>query len=393
MPDAAADAAIGSRPRVLHMLGSLGIGGIETWLLHMFRHHREFSVRHEVLLTKAEVGAYESEIRGLGIPVHHLPMTGSKLNWLLWLRTLRRFLRENGPFDAVHSHLSLFSGLILGAARTAAIRTRIAHCHDARSRGADFQRPAQRLFRAAMVSAMKRTATDRIGISDAAIEEIAGKGWRRDPRARILLYGFDFSKAAGAAERAQALRFALGIGNDTPVVGHVGRFDPVKNHALILAAFAGLKKRMPAAQLVLVGEGPLLGQVRTGAVELGLADSVHLPGPTRDVPAFMALFDLLVLPSFSEGLGIVCLEAQATGTRCLVSDKVPREVAIAPSGVEHLALDAGTDGWTDAMQRMIALPAPDPDAWRRLVEDSRFGIHRCIAELDGIYRQALERAR
>ena len=395
MPEAGATAGgppTTARPRVLHLLGSFALGGIETWLVHMLRHEREFSVQHEVLLTKSDIGPYEAEVRRLGIPIHRLPIPRGRLKLLRWLPRLRRFLRDQGPFAVVHSHLSLASAVILGAAQTAGVRARFAHCHNARSKGDSFQRPRDKLTRAFAIAALKRTATVRIGISDAAIEEIAGAGWRSDADARVLLYGFDFGKAAGSADRARALRSRLGLDAEGPVIGHVGRFLPVKNHALILEACALLKARAPAAQLILVGEGPELDKVRARVDVLGLSTSVHFPGPTDDVPAFMALFDLMVLPSFSEGLGIVCLEAQVAGTRCLVSENVPPEVAVAPGGVEYLALAAGAEGWAESMERIVAMPPPDPGQWLRLVEESRFGIGRCIRELDAIYLDSIREA-
>ena len=388
MPEAGATAGgppTADRPRVLHLLGSFSLGGIETWLVHIFRHERDFSVQHEVLLTKTDVGPYEAEVKRLGIPIHRLPLPGGRLKLLRWLPRLRRFLRDNGPYAVVHSHVSLASSVVLASARSAGVPARFAHCHNARSKGDSFQRPRDRLARAFAIRALRHTATDRIGISDAAIEEIAGSDWRSDKDARVLLYGFDFSKAAGSGERAKALRSRLGLVAGGPVIGHVGRFLPVKNHALILDAFARLKRARPAARLILVGEGPELDAVMARADALGLADSAHFPGPTDDVPAFMAMFDLLVLPSFSEGLGIVCLEAQAAGTRCLVSENVPREVAVAPGGVEYLPLAAGAEGWADAMARLAALPAPEPERWLQVVTESRFGIGRCIRELDALY--------
>lgn len=381
-----------TRPRVLHLIGSLGIGGIEMWLMHMFRHHDMFSVRHEVLLTKAEPGPHEEEARRLRIVLHRLPLGRSKITWPVWLWRFRKFLRQEGPFDVVHSHLSLFSGLTLGAARAAGVPARLAHCHDARSKGTDFQAPQDKLLRAGMIAAIKRTATDRIGISAAAIEEIAGSDWPADPRSRILLYGFDFSKAAGARERGAELRAHLGIGARTRVIGHVGRFDPVKNHELLLQALLRLRARGDDFALVFVGDGPVRAAVESRAAALGLGDAVRFPGASSDVPGYMGLFDVLALPSFSEGLGIVVLEAQAAGTRSLVSENVPGETAIVSGAVEHLELAAGPDGWADALERIASAPRGDPDGWLETMAESRFGIRRCVAELDQIYRTAIERA-
>jgi len=380
---AAGSAAPADRPRVLHILGSLTFGGIETWLVHMFRHQRESAVQHEVLLTREEPGAYEPEVRALGVPIHKLPIARGRLRWLL---ALKRFLRTHGPYAAVHAHPSLFSGAVLTAARAARVPVRIAHCHDQMSQGS----LRRRLYRAAVLPLVKRVSTRRIGISDAAIEEIAGKGWRKDAGASVLLYGFDFSRNAGGAERGRQLRRQMGISDDIPVLGHVGRFDPVKNHEFLLEAFAAARGRLPGARLVLVGDGEILPQIKARAEALGLAGQVHFPGPSGDVPAYMAMFDLFVLPSLNEGLGIVCLEAQAAGTRSLVSDAVPAEVRVIPGAIESLPLSVGADAWAEAMARIAGLPSPDADDWRAQVENSRFGIRRCLRELDQIYLDAME---
>ena len=382
--------AANRKPRVLHVLASLTLGGIETWLVHMLRHRNQFSVSHEILLTRPEPGAYEAEVRGMGVPIHRVLMSGSRR---AWLRAFRSFLEEQGPFDAVHSHVYLFSAPVLGAAKAAGVPVRIAHCHTARSKGRDHQTLWNRLRRAVAISWLKRSATRRVGISDAAIEEIAGPDWRADPTTSVLIYGFDFSRYAGAAERGRKLRSSLAIADGVPVIGHVGRFEPVKNHAFLLEAFAALLERKPQAQLVLVGDGPVRDQVAARSNALGLAGKVHFPGTTDDVPAYMSMFDLFALPSFSEGLGIVCVEAQAAGTLSVVSDAVPREVSVIPGAIEFLALGAGAQAWAKAFERRLDEPSCDPRESLRQVEASRFGISRCIEELDQIYRSELGPAR
>ena len=382
--------AVDTRPRVLHMLGALTLGGIETWLVHMLRHADQFSVRHELLLTKADVGPYEEEVRRLGIPIHRCLLSDGKLGWF---GRFRLFLRDEGPFAAVHSHgAPHFAAPALEAAKRAGVPIRIAHAHSARSRSEGEDYPLRlRLARRIAIPWFKKTATRRIGITELAIEEIAGSNWRRDPRASVLIYGFDFSRFRRAGERGRLLRDQLGISGEAPVVGHIGRFEPVKNHRFLLESFAECARQMPDAQLVLVGKGRLRDAIEEYARSLGLADRVHFPGTTEDAAAYMAMFDLFALPSFSEGLGIVVVEAQAAGTRALVSETTPAEASVVPGGVEVLPLAAGARAWGEAMARFLRLPAPEAEEWLDQVEQSRFGIRRCIDELDAIYRSELER--
>jgi glycosyltransferase involved in cell wall biosynthesis len=151
-------------------------------------------------------------------------------------------------------------------------------------------------------------------------------------------------------------------------------------------------KQLPDARLVLVGEGPLRDGVEQQAKELAIKEKVHFPGTTEDVPAYMAMFDLFALPSFSEGLGIVVVEAQAAGTRALVSETTPAEASVIPGAVEVLPLAAGAEAWGEAMVRLLRSPRPNREDWLGQVEASSYGIRRCIEELDSIYRSELERA-
>ncbi|WP_028969860.1 glycosyltransferase [Sphingomonas sp. URHD0057] len=378
-----ADAA---KPRVLHVLKSLPLGGIESWLMHVLRHDRASVVAHELLLMVEKPGAYEAEARSLGVRIHKVVKGRS---WFSWLPRFYHFLRREGPFAAVHSHSSRIGGAILAVAALARVPARIAHQHDARSAGPDFTGGREAFLRRANMVLTKLTATRRIGITETAIEDIAGPGWQRHKDCSILLYGFDFSSFDGAEARAAALRRSLDLRPGNRVVGHVGRFDPVKNHDFLLKVFARLARADPEARLVMVGRGSLEPEVRKLGEALGVADRLRFAGSTRDIAAYMALFDLFLFPSFSEGLGIVCVEAQAAGTPVLASDTVPREAAVVKEGFHVLPLGAGEDLWARRSAELLAMPKSDAQAWRNQVDQSAFGIERCVRDLHGVYREEL----
>jgi glycosyltransferase involved in cell wall biosynthesis len=309
---------------------------------------------------------------------------------LRWFADLRRFLKEEGPFDAVHSHVAYaVSAPIIAIAALAGVPSRIAHQHEARSLGVDFRNVRDRFTRRGAMMLYGLAATRRIGITEAAMEEIAGKTWRRNKDCSILLYGFDYSSFIGAADRARELRRTLRLEPNVRVIGHVGRFDPVKNHAFLLKAFANVVRADANVRLVMVGRGRLEPEMKELAEELGIDQLVRFAGSTQDIAAFMALFDLFVFPSFSEGLGIVCVEAQAAGTRVLASDTVPREASVTPGGVDFLPLATGERAWAERIAQLLTLPKPDAEEWRRTVEQSAFGLDRCVRDLHEIYREQL----
>jgi glycosyltransferase involved in cell wall biosynthesis len=164
----------------------------------------------------------------------------------------------------------------------------------------------------------------------------------------------------------------------------------VKNHPFLLNTFAEIARKRSDIRLVMVGQGRLQPDMRELASSLGIEHLVRFAGSTQDIAAYMALFDLFLFPSFSEGLGIVCVEAQAAGTRTLASNTVPREAAVVPGGVEFLPLALGERQWADRAIELLDLPSPDPEDWQSRVVRSSFGISRCIQDLHDIYREEIE---
>ena len=98
-----------------------------------------------------------------------------------------------------------------------------------------------------------------------------------------------------------------------PVIGHVARLAEVKNQRLLLDAFALVRKRLRAAHLAIVGDGPMRSALETHAKALNLGDSVCFHGETDDVPKKLAACHFFCLSSDSEGTPVSVLEAMAAG--------------------------------------------------------------------------------
>lgn len=381
--------ARGSRPRILHLLKWLPRGGIETWLTHVFAASADGPYAHEVLLMQDEIGPYEAKVRAAGVTIHILPMT-SKARWFAQLYA---FLKREGPFAVFHAHVdSIVAGPALAVAAAAGVPARIIHNHSARSEGADYQKLRYRVREGLGNAIAMRASTHAIGISDMAMAHLAGPDWKRRSNCSILLYGFDYSAFVGAGERSKALGEALHLPSSAKVVGHVGRFDPVKNHGFLLACFAALARIDPDAVLVLIGRGPLQTHYENEAERLGIAGRIRFAGGTDDIAAYMSLFDLFLFTSFSEGLGIVLLEAQAAGTPVLMPDNMPSEVIVVDDGVTVLPLAAGAERWARTAAELLERPGLDRARSLAIVESSPFGMARCVADLEAIYSRELSEA-
>ena len=163
------------------------------------------------------------------------------------------------------------------------------------------------------------------------------------------LVPFASSFAMFAAGR-DSLRRQWGFDADMVVIGHVGRFMPQKNHAFLLACFAQYHKRHANSRLLLVGGGELKEQVQRQAETLGIGGAVCMAGVRKDMRQVYSAMDIFALPSLYEGLPMVCLEAQANGLPCLMSDRVTAETAVTPEAA-FLPLDHGPEPWCAAFER------------------------------------------
>lgn len=369
--------------RVLHIVGSMNRGGVETWLMHVLRHVDRQRLRMDFVVATDQPGAYDDEARELGCRI--IPCLHPQKPWL-HARTFTRILRVYGPYDVVHSHEHFYSGYVLRVACAAGIPVRIAHSHNdttVQEAGAGLLR---RMYLRLMRSWIDRYATHGLAASRQAASDLFGPTWFADPRWRILHYGIDLAPFQQALDPV-AVRADLGIPPDAFVIGHVGRFDAQKNHAFVLAIAAAVAQREPTMRLVCIGEGTLRPAVERLAMQMGLANRVHFLGSRPDVPRLMrGAMDVFLFPSLFEGLGIVLLEAQAAGLPCVYSDVVPDEADLVAPLVRRLPLAQSPVEWAEAVlaARGSTRTVTQMEA-ARIVEESSFNIATSAANVEEFY--------
>lgn len=321
------------RIRVLHVLSSLDRGGAETLVVEWLRNldHSQFELT--CVVTDREVPyALEEEVLLLGGKVLRSPRLAVKnlkgyLSW--WLSTLRR-----GTWDIVHAHYMAPAALYLLLARFAGSFT-IAHSHNVGETSTMKGRVRQFLQ-----WPVRLIAEDLVACSADAGRAMFGPG----ACFRVIANGVDTKRFEFCQEVREQNRSALGLDLATPVVGHVGNFRAVKNHARLLDIHEAVLALRPTARLLLIGDGELRSEIEGEIVARELQDSVMSLGPRSDVPALLSVMDALVFPSESEGLGISLIEAQASGLPSVVSDVVPQEVALTDL-IEFQGLGSSDDVW------------------------------------------------
>lgn len=369
--------------RVVHVVGGLNAGGIETFLMSVYRQIDRSKVQFDFIVSSDERFFYSDEIEGLGGRI--MPIPQSRYHPIATYERLKAFYLRN-CVRIVQQHTGGLQTLMpLIAARDAGVPTRIIHSHCA------FTEPTTR--RDYLEEAIHKLNSHRTGVATdwfACSADAAsyfgfvrhGGEWRYVPNGiDVGRFSFDEGKRKGA-------RVELGLSDTTFLIGNIGRFSPQKNQVFLLRAFASVAKRCPDSKLLLVGVGPLEADIHVEAERLGLTDRVIFLKNRSDTERLYAAMDAFAFPSLYEGLGIVLVEAQANGLPCVISERIPRE-AVYGENVATVALEDGTEAWADALLECRAAARSQKGA--ELTRSAGFDISNVAASLQEFYIKAAER--
>lgn len=190
-------------------------------------------------------------------------------------------------------------------------------------------------------------------------------------------------------------RASLGIPREALLVGTAGRLSPEKNHLGFVRAAAKVRESLPEAHFVVWGEGALRAELESEAARLGLSGRFHMPGFSRDVRRLFHELDIFVLPSHTEGLSNVILEAFAC-SRPVVATAVGGNPEVVEDGVSGILTPAGDDA---ALARAVLTLAASPELRRAMGAAGfervagQFGFEAQTARYAALYRELASRGR
>lgn len=307
--------------RVLHCVSKMDRGGIETLIMNVYRNVDRSKIQFDFLVFKPEDGEYDNEIIQLGGKI--FKVRSRREGVFKNISDLNSFF-EKTTYSIVHIHVSSMTNVeAIKSAFKKKVPNRIIHCHNTKGpKGLlhEFMHRYNRLM-------IDRYCTDKFACSkDAAIWGFGDKKVKNGD-VHIFKNAVNTSEFIYNSEVRLKMREELNL-NDKFVIGHVGRFAEQKNHKFIVSIFSELLKIKPNSTLILVGVGNLQKTIKKQVKDLGIENSVLFLGSRSDVNCLMQAMDIFLFPSLFEGLGIVAVEAQASGLPVFASDVVPKEAAI-----------------------------------------------------------------
>lgn len=327
--------------RILHVVTYMGRGGLETMIMNYYRHIDRSKIQFDFLTHRSEKADYDDEIEALGGTIYRLPRL---VPWSsTYKKALDTFFKAHPEYRIVHVHQDCLSAVILKAATQNGVPVRIAHSHSS-SQDKDIKYPIKLFYK----RFIPRYATELF-----ACGKSAGDWMFCGASYQVIYNAIDAKRFSFSQSKRNQMRKSLNIEHDATVIGHVGRFEIVKNHHFLLMVFLQFKKRHPNSKLLLIGDGELRNQIYTESKTLKIEDDVIFTGIRNDVPALMQAMDAFVLPSLYEGLGMVAVEAQAAGLPCILSDSIPAEAAVTDS-VRFFSLNQSPEQWADEILFLLS---------------------------------------
>lgn len=348
---------------ILHVVGRMDRGGAESRIMDLYRNVDRSRIRFDFVQHTTDRCAFADEVEELGGRIYSIPRFRFS-NWTAYRKAWSDLFQEHPEIRIVHGHMTSTAGIYLPIAKKHGVAFTIAH---ARSAGTDpgLKGMLTRLLR----RNLWKKADACFACSQLASQAVFGKEVPYFPNA-IEVDRFAFDPAL-----RQKVRQELGL-EKAFILGHVGRFNPVKNHPFLLEVLKQCMEFEPKTHLILLGEGSEEERIRQLAKEMRIEENVRFLGNQKEVYRYYQAMDYFLLPSFYEGLPGTAIEAQACGLPGLMSDRITEEAVVCET-MGQLSIQEGPAPWASRIKTVSEMT--EPERSRKRVQDAETG-RRAVKE-------------
>lgn len=323
--------------RVLHVVGKMHYGGMETLIMNIYRNIDREKVQFDFMVHYEEPGEYDEEIKSLGGRIFVMPKTVPQ-NYFKCKKAYEEFFKENHNYVKVHVHLHSMAFLIFPQAKKYDISC-VIHIHS---------------------NGMEKTLKGYLGLyctklavpmadtvftcsKEAASFFMPSKYVNKH---KIIKNGISVEKFLYNPEIRERIRKENGLDGKF-VLLCAARFAVPKNHEFLIDIVYELQKYDENIKLLLVGKGPLEEKIRQKVRSLNLEEKVEFLGARGDVNQLMQASDCYIMPSLWEGLPVVLIEAQTSGLKAYISKEALSDEARITNLVESISLSVSADKWAE----------------------------------------------
>lgn len=377
--------------RVLRVIARLNIGGpaIHATLLHERLNPARFESTLVTGTEEAGEGNY-LELHGRTAKVEVIPDLGREIRPLRDVQTLSRLvslMRRIRP-HVVHTHTAKAGAVGRAAAILAGVPAVVHTYHGHVLRG--YFSPAKTAVYRGIEQSLAWKTDRLLAVTTRVRDELIALGVGKASQYRAVPLGFDLVPLLAAERRRGELRAELGVG-DAPLIGIVARLVPIKAHEVFLAAAAEVRRQVPGARFLIVGDGELRQTLELQTAALGLTAAVRFLGWRADIDRLYADIDVMALTSRNEGSPVALIEAMAAGVP-VVSTDVGGVADVVEHGVSGLL--APMDDAAAVARHVVTLLA-DPAMRRTMGQHGRtkvaatYDAGRLVTDIETLYEDLI----
>ena len=363
---------------ILHILGDATIGGISSVILNYYKFIDRNRFSFDIAVSQGKLGRDAKILQSYNSTVYQLPLKSESLS--VYTIALEKILREK-HYDIIHVHDNATSYVALAIAKKMGVKIRFAHAHTSGSRTISFKKRIRLTFSHLLNGYY---ATHCVACGEKAGLHIFGHRIMSRTSSFVLPNSVNTDLFSFNKDLRNKIRSSLGI-DDKFVVGMVGRISQEKNQVRAIALFHYIKKKIPNAILLIVGDGPEKSIVKDEILKFKLQDSVKLLGSKDDVQNFYQSFDIFMLPSLYEGFPVAAVEAMASGLPVLLSDTITSELSFG-TAIHYLSLLKAED-W--AITACLYLTDDKRSIRQNEVASHGLDIRHSVTLLENAYINAL----
>lgn len=325
--------------KILHVVSSLGGGGVESMLYNYYLHMDRSKIRFDFIAHGSSVGSLEDKLSNLGASIFHV--TPKKTSFKRNVIEINKIIR-NGDYDVIHCHQNFSNFVPLLLAKWHRVPIRISHSHGC-IRNNSFKIKIKNGF----LKFLNRIGANYFfACGMEAGKWLNGKCWKPNDKNIIMENAIDTNKFSYNQQVRDEYRKKLNVDKNI-VLLHVGRFSDEKNHLFMIEIMKCLSKQNGKHILMFAGDGSKEEMIKTQVSEEGLENKIIFLGLRDDISALMNAADIFILPSKNEGFPVTLVEAQVTGLIALASDRVSPETALTDL-IRYITIE-NANVWSDVI--------------------------------------------
>ena len=296
--------------KICHVTYDMRIGGTEQVILNLILGTKD-QYKHQVLCIESPLGPFAKKLIDEEISIHGL--TRKPGFDIQLLHQIRRYVIAEG-IDILHCHQ--YTPWSYGVLACIGLKTKVIFTEHGRFY------PDSISFKRKIINPLLSLVTAKItAISDATKKALITYENLSEEKIEVIYNGIEKIKFQDReTEKLDSLKEKLNLNSNDFILGTIARFDPIKNHEMMIRAIAELNSEGLSCTLILVGDGENKQQLEYLVEQLNISEKVVMTGYQPNPKYYFKLFDVFLLTSFSEGTSMTLLEAMSLGLPTIVTD-------------------------------------------------------------------------